>query len=483
MSLPESSPKKLRPYVPFVPRSNRQRNLSPPPDIDIGVNSTPLPAGMFLLLRNVLPGDAPGFGKPVDLVKEAIAEISNTNEGKELAEITVDVIPGGHPQDFNSASAYLELAQEIKALDTVPRPDLLIGWMVALAKCRPTWEVVWAPQKKGKDRRMMVRFRVAYSKEKVPANATNKIRAHLESIGHKTIGGYISCNGLVNVKLADTNSVDTILASNYYHIPSLSEEGLQVSAPKYIPVKNPFELCIGGLNEYEGLHVIIKKWLCRVYTHDDAARSTRVFDSRVSSHRGYFIFTMDSWESTLIVLKDTDAFRTYFAHFPLLTYPKMLFELNSSGFSRKSLTSIADAAAVLAITDLKRDLADFRKEQTENNSLVQRQIASIQVNMESLTTAITLIGNQLHQFGLSLLAGRDEEAIRCRLSAIDNSLMFEMQCFRSSDDPVDKAIVKNMVTLQNKRRELADLLAKASEITLKLIGPAPGTTVLRPLIT
>lgn len=482
MSLPHSSPRKLRPYTPLVSRSNRQRDLSPPPDLDIGVNMTPLPAssGMFLLLRNVLPGDAPGFGNPVDLVKKAIAEILNDDEGKELAEITVDVIPGGHPQDPNRSSAYLELAQEIKALDTVPRPDLLIDWMDALAKCRPTWEVVWAPQKKGKDRRMTVRFRVAYSKEKVPADAIDKIRAHLESKGHKTIGGYISFNGLVDVKLADTNSVDTILASDYYHIPSLSKEGLHVSAPKYIAVKNPFELCIGGLNEYEGLHVVIEKWLYHVYTHDNPARSTRVFDSRVSSDQDYFIFTMDSWESTLIVLKDTDAFRTYFAHSPLLTDPKLLFELNSSGFARKSLTSIIDDA----ITDLKRDLTAFRKEQTEINRLVQSQVASIHVNMESQTTAIALLVNQLHQFGLSLLAGRDEKAIECRMSAIESSIMFEMRCLRSSDDPVDKAIVKNnIVTLQNERRELVILLAKASKITLNLISSAPGTTVLRPLIT
>jgi hypothetical protein len=55
---------------------------------------------------------------------------------------------------------------------------------------------------------MTVRFRVAESKELVPANACDKIRAHLEQKGHRTIGGYISFHGLVDVTFADTNSVD-----------------------------------------------------------------------------------------------------------------------------------------------------------------------------------------------------------------------------------------------------------------------------------
>ena len=37
-------------------------------------------------------------------------------DGIALADITVNVLPGGHPQDPYSSSAYLELAQEIKML-------------------------------------------------------------------------------------------------------------------------------------------------------------------------------------------------------------------------------------------------------------------------------------------------------------------------------------------------------------------------------
>lgn len=252
--------------------------------------------------------------------------------------------------------------------------------------------------------------------------------------------------------------------------------------PQYIHVNNPFELCINGLEEYEGLHEVIEKWLYHKYVHDNPSQTTRVFETRVSPDRQHFIFTMDSWESTLIALKDLDAFRTYFANSPLLTDPKLLFELNSSGFARKSTVTTINAGAGLVndvITDLKRDLSDIRKEQTEINSLVQRQVAAIHDNMENQTNVVALIVNHLQRF--SLLAGRDEKVIEGRMSAIDSSLLFETQCLRSTDDPAEQITIKaNIQTLINERREQTALLAKASDVTMNLIGPAPGTTFLPP---
>ena len=134
-----SSPRKIRPYVPFV---TRRRSLSPPPDIDIGFISTPLPSssGMFLLIRNVLPSTEKrsGFSRPTELIQQAISEAIESSEGDELSDISVVVIPGGRPQDQHCASAYLELAQEVKSLNSVPRPDLLIDWINALTKVRPS---------------------------------------------------------------------------------------------------------------------------------------------------------------------------------------------------------------------------------------------------------------------------------------------------------------------------------------------------------
>jgi hypothetical protein len=106
---------------------------------------------MFLLIQNVLLDSKTGFTKLVELVKKVISEIISCDEGKELAKITVEVISGGCPQDPHSSSAYLKLAHEIKTLDNVPQPNLLMDWMNALIKFHSLWEVVWGPQKKGKD--------------------------------------------------------------------------------------------------------------------------------------------------------------------------------------------------------------------------------------------------------------------------------------------------------------------------------------------
>jgi hypothetical protein len=104
---------------------------------------------------------------------------------------------------------------------------------------------------------MTIRFRVADTKEKVPADASEKIRTHLKSKGHRSTGGYISFGGLVDVIMADSHSVDTILNSHHYLIPSLSKEPIHMSPPRYISIDNPFELCITGLNDYDGLHETI----------------------------------------------------------------------------------------------------------------------------------------------------------------------------------------------------------------------------------
>ena len=108
--------------------------------------------------------------------------------------------------------------------------------------------------------------------------------------------------------------------------------------------------------------------------------------------------------------------------------------------------------------------------------LVQQQVASIHGAMEKQTNALTIMENQLSQFGLSLLSGHDEKAIECKISAIDNSLMSELQWMRHADDPAEKQSFKNNIAaLQFEQRELVKLLANASESTLKLLGPAPGT--------
>lgn len=59
--------------------------------------------------------------------------------------------------------------------------------------------------------------------------------------------------------------------------------------------------------------------------------------------------------------------------------------------------------------------------------------------------------------------------------------MFETQCLRTTEDPAEKAAIKaNITILQTERREQTQRLAKASDITLRLIGPAPGTIVSTP---
>ena len=101
--------------------------------------------------------------------------------------------------------------------------------------------------------------------------------------------------------------------------------------------------------------------------------------------------------------------------------------------------------------------------------------------MENQTNVVALISNQLQQFSLSLLAGRDEKVIEGKISAIDNRIIFEPQCLCTAEDELDKSAIRaNITVLQAERRELSISLVKASDMTLSLIGPSPGTIVSTP---
>ena len=88
----------------LISPSNRQRSISLPPGIDIGVNSTPIPVSsdMFLLICNILPDSKMGFANPVLLTNKAISEIVSGDKWKELKNIAVVVISGGQMQDAHS---------------------------------------------------------------------------------------------------------------------------------------------------------------------------------------------------------------------------------------------------------------------------------------------------------------------------------------------------------------------------------------------
>ena len=98
--------------------------------------------------------------------------------------------------------------------------------------------------------------------------------------------------------------------------------------------------------------------------------------------------------------------------------------------------------------------------------------------MDNQVNAVAQIGSQLQQFGMLLLAGRDEKAIEGRIYALDSNITFERQCLHFDENNKDQVLLRaKIATLQKERRKLTVLLAKAYDITMKLIGPIPCTSV------
>jgi len=166
--------------------------------------------------------------------------------------------------------------------------------------------------------------------------------------------------------------------------------------------------------------------------------------------RENFLFTMDSWESYCFGTKRTEAFQTYFANSATLIPPKLVFEVNSAPFIRKSTTAAIDVVLVSSTPLLptsKREMSDFRREQMENNSLVQRQVAALHTNMENSDSSSCPHWKPASTIWfLPLLAGRDEKAIESRIASIDSSLAFELMCLRGSCNDDEKRELLNSLS-------------------------------------
>jgi len=145
---------------------------------------------------------------------------------------------------------------------------------------------------------------------------------------------------------------------------------------------------------------------------------------------------------------------------------------------------LIDAGASIvnnAINEIKHELANSRRDQNENNNLVQHQVAAIHIDMENQTNAVAQIGNQLKQFAHTLLAGHDEKAIEGKIHALDNNIAFKTQCLWCQEDPVKQTVINSYIgKLQNERRFLTKSLNDMADITLSQIGPAPGIILPNP---
>ena len=176
--LPDYSLPSVVPIRPPSPLSEEPGNLA---------NTLITPVGCELILRNPAPLKD---SSTLKLVKDVIAKISKENT--HLHALPVDVLgTGNSSKDANSCLCYIQLFPRISTLDLSPRPDLLWQWKEPLLEALPNWDMMWAPQKRWKDKKTLLCFT-----SKHPIATTDQeafviaVERTCKSGGYKTTGSF-----------------------------------------------------------------------------------------------------------------------------------------------------------------------------------------------------------------------------------------------------------------------------------------------------
>ncbi|KAJ7843862.1 hypothetical protein B0H14DRAFT_2777912, partial [Mycena olivaceomarginata] len=209
--------------------------------------------------------------------------------------------------------------------------DLLNLWIAPLRELG--WEVQWAPQTEGKDKRMWTRVAGVFDEPVQDSSEARKkhdkvivsMRAFFDNSGLQTVNGFRSGNGVI-ITFALPADVDTAVNNRTIVFESRT---LHVYPVRQIEIGYAFELVIGGLGGVDPTAVNnIISWFAafeRELEGDTALAETRF----APGERDYLIVSMKDWASTRQVLTSTDRFSKELADYSLRP-PQLLFRLNTS---------------------------------------------------------------------------------------------------------------------------------------------------------
>src|SRR5882762_2465217 len=149
MASEPSSPIKLPSYQP--PSVTRIRTPSPPPAPGLANNAIVAAIGCEIIIRDIVP--TPGH---TSLAQLQVIINQVTMEYPEFLAYPVK-IEGPGTKEALSTYCYVRLSDEVRRLDSQPRPDLLWLWAGKIRELKPEWDVAWSPQQR-KDKKLWVRI-------------------------------------------------------------------------------------------------------------------------------------------------------------------------------------------------------------------------------------------------------------------------------------------------------------------------------------
>ncbi|KAJ7015870.1 hypothetical protein C8F04DRAFT_914980, partial [Mycena alexandri] len=270
-------------------------------------------------------------------------------------------------------------------------------WIDALA---PTgWEVSWAPQIEGKDKRMWLRVAEVFE-EKQSEGAEDKkkndkviaaVRKVFDNAGQHTINAFKSGTGII-VTFALPAHVDQAATARTI---SIDGKNLWVNRVRQIEISYAFEIAIGGTTGIDetAMHNV-RGWFA---AFEREGRSLLAEARHAPAERDYLIISMHDWAATADVLSDSDRFREEITKVYGLRAPQLLFTLNTDASWRADpSTVITEGAAKVtkAIDLLTRRVDNNERESRARNAEMKERLVVIDKNVSTVTNLAVSIGNR-----------------------------------------------------------------------------------------
>jgi hypothetical protein len=287
---------------PFKPRSRTIKHVDPLPQ----TRDALFPVGNELLIRGVLDKGKP-LEDPVIAVREFVDSMCDSDP--ELASFAINVLPFKFGSRDPTTSCYLALdwSEENPRDISVPRFDLLDLWRATLLVHRPQWEVVWAPQKRGTDKRMWIRFPSLKADPNVDSYP-DKILDWAKKENILAVSCFNTGGGSI-LTLGNPEQVDDLLRQRDVTIESIRKSPIQILSSRQIEIEHAFELIVTGIREYDHrIQEYLTSWFSHAYK--DESNESLITSSRVpSKDANAFVFTMADWKATVRVLQDHKKFK------------------------------------------------------------------------------------------------------------------------------------------------------------------------------
>src|ERR1700677_2070828 len=244
MASEPSSPTKLPSYRP--PTVARIRTPTPPPAPGAANNAIIAAIGCEIIIRDIVL--TPGH---TSLAQLQVVINQVTMESPEFSAYPVKIETSGTKETL-STYCYVRLSDEVRRLDTQPRPDLLWLWAERIKELKPEWDVGWSPQPR-KDKKLWVRIAEVGEVTREDKDKLQAAEKECQARGYTVQSIFPMRDSVTVILTLQTHAQDLI--RDGITIPSISPHPLPAYPFRQLEPQWAFELVITGISCYD--HEII----------------------------------------------------------------------------------------------------------------------------------------------------------------------------------------------------------------------------------